>query len=89
MEAHVMPARLLPWIAFALLLTACAGPGPGVTGNDTGGIIPYAPVEPLQARDLATDHCARYGKIAYARSVDRHYGGYYSFACVFDRRQRN
>jgi len=81
-----MPVRFLLLIASASLLGACAGP---VTGNDTGGIIPYAAVEPLQARDLALDHCARYGKLAYARSVDRRYGGYYSFACVFDRRRSN
>jgi hypothetical protein len=83
-----MPVRLLPSLAFALLLTACAGPGPGLTGNDTGGIIPYASVTRQQARDLASDHCARYGKLARATGVDARYGGYYSFSCVIDRRQR-
>ena len=82
-----MPSRC--WLlASALLVSACAGPGPGVTGNDTGGIIPYASFSREQARELATNHCAMYGKLAHARSVDPRYGGYYSFACVFDRRTR-
>ena len=75
-------------IASALMLCGCVGPGPGVTGNDTGGIIPYAYYSREQARDLATSHCAMYGKLARARSVDARYGGYYSFGCVFDRRTR-
>ena len=37
-----------------------AGPGPGVTGNDTGGIFPYSPnVEPIY-HQIAGDHCARW-----------------------------
>ena len=30
-------------VALSALLTACTGPGRGITGNDTGGIIPYSP----------------------------------------------
>ena len=75
-------------IAPALLLSGCVGPGPGVTGNDTGGIIPYAYHSREQARELASNHCAMYGKLARARSIDPRYGGYYSFGCVFDRRTR-
>jgi hypothetical protein len=82
-----MPSRRL-LLASALLLCGCAGPGPGVTGNDTGGIIPYANFTRAEARALASNHCALYGKLAHARSVDARYGGYYSFACVFDRRTR-
>jgi hypothetical protein len=77
------------WVpVIALTLWINVGPGPGVTGNDTGGIIPYASFSRLEARELATSHCAMYGKLAHARSVDARYGGYYSFACVFDRRTR-
>ena len=72
----------------ALLVVACAGPGAGVTGNDTGGIIPYAAVEPHQVPDLAIQHCAQYGKYPRATGVDRQYGGYYSFACRFDPNRR-
>jgi len=75
-------------LGFAVLLGGCVGPGPGVTGNDTGGIIPYAYYSREQARELGASHCAMYGKLAHGRSVDARYGGYYSFACVFDRRTR-
>lgn len=71
-----------------LLLAACAGPGPGLTGNDTGGIIPYANFSQPDAMAMAGDHCARYGKLARGKGVDPRYGGYYSFSCVIDRRQR-
>ena len=34
-------------------LARFAGPGPGVTGNDTGGIIPYSPDVEGIYRDIA------------------------------------
>jgi hypothetical protein len=70
-------------------LTACAGPGPGLTGNDTGGIIPYASFSKAESMAMASDHCARYGKLAKGTGVDPRYGGYYSFSCVIDRRVRD
>jgi hypothetical protein len=73
-------------LAAVLLLCACAGPGPGVTGNDTGGIIPYANADPAAAREMARAHCAQYDKVPRATGVDRQYGGYYSFACMWDTR---
>ena len=79
-----MTARILPLVACACILTACAGPNPGLTGNDTGGIISYASVDAAQARELASQHCAQYGKFAYATGVERRYGGYYSFSCRFN-----
>lgn len=80
-----MTLRIVPLLVLGSLVTACAGPGPGLTGNDTGGIIPYASVSRAEARALASEHCARYGKIAHATSIDARYGGYYSFACRFTR----
>lgn len=74
--------------SLALLLAGCAGPGPGLTGNDTGGIIPYANFSRPEATAMARDHCARYGMLATATGLDPRYGGYYSFACVIDRRVR-
>ena len=71
-----------------VLLAACAGPGPGLTGNDTGGIIPYANFSQPDAMAMAGEHCARYGRLAKATGVDPRYGGYYSFSCVIDRRAR-
>jgi hypothetical protein len=69
-------------------LLGCAGPGGGVTGNDTGGIIPYASADPAGASVLASEHCARYDKLPRATGVDPQYGGYYSFACSWDPRKR-
>jgi len=61
-----------------------AGPGPAVTGNDIGGIFPYSPdVEPIY-RQIATDHCARWGRFAKVTSIHRVYGDYVGFVC-YDR----
>ena len=77
--------------AALFLLAACAGlgPGPGITGNDTGGIIPYPLVASLRhgesdravAVAMASEHCARYGKRAVITSIHREYGDYVGFAC--------
>jgi len=50
-------------------------------GNDTGGIIAYELAQHADARQMAVEHCASYGKVAKFLSVDPHYGGYVSFAC--------
>ncbi len=34
-----------------------------------------------RARQLAVDHCARYGKVVKFLGVQPNYGGYVSFAC--------
>ncbi len=61
-----------------------AGPGPAVTGNDTGGIFPYSPnVEPIY-QQIAADHCARWRRFAKVTSIHRVYGDYVAFIC-FDR----
>ena len=54
---------------------------PAFKGNDTGGIIAYSVAQQADARQLAVDHCARYGKVVKFLAVDPHYGGYLSFAC--------
>jgi hypothetical protein len=76
-------------VALGALLASCAGPGPGITGNDTGGIIPYSPdIEPIY-RDMAADHCARWGRYARVTSVHRMYGDYIGFSCIdFPERMR-
>ena len=71
-------------IAFGVLLSGC-GVGPGLKGNDTGGIIPYAQVDPRTAQDMAVAHCAQFNRYPKATAVDARYGGYYSFACKIDR----
>ena len=54
---------------------------PPVKGNDTGGIIAYPLAMQADARQLAVDHCARYGKVVKFLGVQPNYGGYVSFAC--------
>jgi hypothetical protein len=54
---------------------------PPFRGNDTGGIIAWELAHDADARQLAVDHCARYGKVVKFLAVDAQYGGYISFAC--------
>jgi hypothetical protein len=54
---------------------------PAFKGNDTGGIIAYELAQHVDARQLAVDHCASYGKVAKFLAVDAQYGGYVSFSC--------
>ena len=52
-----------------------------VKGNDTGGIIAYTVAQQSDARQIAVDHCARYGKVAKFLAIDPQPGGYISFSC--------
>jgi hypothetical protein len=56
-------------------------PVPAFKGNDTGGIIAYPLAQTADARQMAVDHCASYGKVAKFLAADHQYGGYLSFAC--------
>jgi hypothetical protein len=69
--------------ACGMLVSAPAGADwvPSFKGNDTGGIIAYELASTTDARQLAVDHCARYGKVVKFLAVELHYGGYLSFAC--------
>jgi hypothetical protein len=58
------------------------GPGPGITGNDTGGIIPYSPAIDATYKDMAADWCARWHRLSHVTSVHRVYGDYVSFVCI-------
>jgi hypothetical protein len=78
-------SRMLALIVLAGLAGACAGPGPGVTGNYTGGIIPWSPANEHSAFLLSDAHCARYAKVAQVTSVYRQPGHYIAFACLFPR----
>ena len=81
----VIVSAALGGTAAALALGAeFAGPGPAVTGNDTGGIFPYWPdVEPIY-HQIAGDYCARWGRYAKVTSIHRIYGEYVGFVC-YDR----
>lgn len=76
--------RLKPSVfaVIALSLASC-GVGPGVTGNDTGGIIQSTPFIQATYRDIAAAHCARYNKVAQITSVHPWYGDYVGFRCHF------
>jgi len=56
---------------------------PPFKGNDTGCIIAYELARRVDARQLAVDHCASYGKVVKFLSVDAQYGGYVSFSCLW------
>lgn len=81
-------------LAAALLLsaglvgTAKADYVPPFKGNDTGGIIAYALVRQSDAKAMAIDHCAQYGKLVKLTGVQPVYGGYLSFACIWPRGDR-
>jgi len=56
---------------------------PPFKGNDTGGIIAWQLAQQIDARKLAIDHCASYGKLAHRLATQPYYGGYISFACIW------
>ncbi len=80
--ALVGAAATSPAFAFG---SEFAGPGPQITGNNTGGIFPYRPAVPGTYEDIAGSFCARYGRLAKVTSIHRIYGDYVSFVC-YDRR---
>ena len=59
-----------------------SGPWPRIIGNDTGGIIAYAPdLEGVYAQ-VAKDYCTSWGRLSHVTSVHRRYGDYISFVCI-------
>ena len=54
---------------------------PSFKGNDTGGIIAFSMATQQDARQLAVDHCAFYGKVVKFLAVRPYDGGYISFSC--------
>jgi hypothetical protein len=80
---------ILGALSIALAITAAgtalarfAGPGPGITGNDTGGIIPYSPALDGIYEQVAQAYCARWHRLSHITSVHRQYGDYISFVCI-------
>ena len=58
------------------------GPGYWITGNDTGGIIPYSPAIETTYKQMAADWCARWSRLSHVTSVHRVYGDYVSLVCI-------
>ena len=46
-----------------------------------GTFIAYSTAQAVDARQMAVDHCASYGKVVKFLAVEPHDGGYISFAC--------
>ena len=74
-------------VAFTLLAAAPASAGwfDVAKGNDTGGIVTWAPNlhETLQA--TASAHCANYNKVGLVTSYAAQPGDYAAFVCAFPR----
>ncbi len=77
-------ALLLPGVGGVALAGAIfVGPGSGLTGNDTGGIIQYSPdLDRAAYRAMAADWCARWDRLSHITSMHRRYGDYVSFVCI-------
>ena len=85
MSAKVRIAVALAMACGLALGLAGCGTGPGLTGNSTGGIIPWSPENQAIWHDWAMQHCWRYGKVAKLEAIHRGYGEYISFTCEFPR----
>jgi hypothetical protein len=84
MENLMRMMKAMGLIAMLGLLAAAPAKAdyvPAFKGNDTGGIIAYALAQRADARQMAVEHCASYGKVAKFLAVDAQYGGYLSFSC--------
>ncbi len=81
----LLAAALVPIALAAAHADAFDTLPPGVSGNDTGGIISWAPGAGYVFRDLAFAHCAQYNKIAVISSIRHRYGDYIGFRCYFPR----
>src|SRR5258708_5152341 len=76
--------RMIGALGLVAVVLACAPAWadtvPPFKGNDTGGIIAYPLGAQGDVRQLAVDHCARYGKVVKFLAVDPQYGGHRSLS---------
>src|ERR1700682_5191717 len=86
-SAMRMIKAAIPVVVCGLLACAPARAGhvPPVQGNDTGGIIAYPLATQTDARLIAVNHCAAYGKVVKFLAVDAQYGGYIFLPCPLGR----
>src|ERR1700689_4821747 len=64
------------------VLASFTGPGPWITGNNTGGIIPYSPDLEGVYEKIAEDYCARWPLLSQIPSMHRVSGNYISFVFI-------
>ena len=76
-------ALRLSLVGLALMLSAADAPAQVYRGNDTGGIIPWSCENEADAREVAGSYCAGWGKFARITSVQRMYGQYIGFNCLW------
>ena len=69
----------------AVSVAGCSNTVPPLKGNDTGGIIAWAPITDAFHSEIAMEHCASYRKLARIRSRTPRYGEYIAFDCYFPR----
>ena len=62
-------AALLAIGSTGAVLASFTGPGPWITGNDTGGIIPYSPDLEGVYQQMAQDYCARWRRLSHITSA--------------------
>ena len=77
-----MTSRLLAIVALGVTLSACGVYGP--KGNDTGGIIPWSPENEQNAFAIAQANCGMFNKYAVSTSINRVYGDYIGYNCMWD-----
>jgi hypothetical protein len=83
-EAAMRLTLRLSVIGLVMALTSGAASAQYVSrGNDTGGIIPWSCENEVVAQELAAAHCAGYGKFHRITSVQRFYGQYIGFNCLW------
>ncbi len=85
-------ARFLGAIGIAMLLPLAGAqaqfwrPSPAALvwhGNDTGGIIPWSCENEAWSPQAAAAYCARFNKYGRITGVNRQYGNYISFNCLW------
>jgi hypothetical protein len=75
-------ARILLSLVAVVLMGASAQ-AQVAHGNDTGGIISWSCENEAYAPQIAAAYCARWDKYARITSVDRGYGNYIGFNCLW------
>ncbi|MCP4617604.1 MAG: hypothetical protein GY844_14355 [Bradyrhizobium sp.] len=78
---NIVAASLVAICGMLASVPAKADWVPPFKGNDTGGIIAFALAQQSDARQLAVNHCANYGKVVKFLAIQAYEGGYISFSC--------
>ena len=76
-------AALWAVVAMTIGVVGTAQAQPYTKGNDTGGIITYAPgLDRGAYHQMAANWCARWGRLSHVTSMHRIYGDYVGFVCI-------